>query len=210
MDPRRRGRDPAAAARARHRLRPLLAARPRPAHRADPLRRRLRRRRLAQDQPALHRRELPAATSPSSTRSRAIGAEIGATPAQTALAWLLTQGDDIAPIPGTRRVARVEENTAADAIELTAEQITRLDNLEPGRRRAPRRGQHGHDRPLIQPGSGRGHGGSRECSHVGETQRSRQRTAALHTGPSPGTVSRVCGRSASRSRCPTRRCWRSR
>lgn len=37
-----------------------------------------------------------------------IGAEIGATPAQTALAWLLTRGDDIAPIPGTRRVARVE------------------------------------------------------------------------------------------------------
>ena len=46
---------------------------------------------------------------------RAIGAEIGATPAQTALAWLLTRGEDIAPIPGTRRVARVEENTAADA-----------------------------------------------------------------------------------------------
>ena len=49
----------------------------------------------------------------------AIGAEIGATPAQTALAWILTRGDDIAPIPGTRRVARVEENTGAAAIELT-------------------------------------------------------------------------------------------
>ena len=59
VDPRRGGRDPAAAARARHRLRPVLAARPRPAHRPDPLRRRLRRRRLAQDQPPLHRRELP-------------------------------------------------------------------------------------------------------------------------------------------------------
>ena len=45
---------------------------------------------------------------------RAVGAEIGATPAQIALAWILAQGDDIAPIPGTRRVARVEENTAAD------------------------------------------------------------------------------------------------
>ena len=54
---------------------------------------------------------------------RAIGAEIGATPAQTALAWILTRGDDIAPIPGTRRVARVEENTAADAIQLTEAQI---------------------------------------------------------------------------------------
>ncbi|WP_329262064.1 aldo/keto reductase [Streptomyces sp. NBC_01478] len=62
---------------------------------------------------------------------QAIGAEIGATPAQTALAWLLTRGDDIAPIPGTRRVARVEENTAADGIELTAAQLDRLNNLTP-------------------------------------------------------------------------------
>src|SRR5689334_20859959 len=62
---------------------------------------------------------------------QAIGAEIGATPAQTALAWLLTRGDDIAPTPGTRRVARVEENTAADAIELSAAQIDRLNNLTP-------------------------------------------------------------------------------
>ncbi|MFJ2510153.1 aldo/keto reductase [Streptomyces griseoviridis] len=62
---------------------------------------------------------------------QAIGAEIGATPAQTALAWLLTRGDDIAPIPGTRRIARVEENTAADAIELSATQLDRLDNLTP-------------------------------------------------------------------------------
>ena len=61
----------------------------------------------------------------------AIGAEIGATPAQTALAWILTRGDDIAPIPGTRRVARVEENTAADAIELTTAQLERLDALRP-------------------------------------------------------------------------------
>jgi aryl-alcohol dehydrogenase-like predicted oxidoreductase len=62
---------------------------------------------------------------------QAIGAEIGATPAQTALAWLLTRGDDIAPIPGTRRVTRVEENTAADAIELSAAQLDRLNNLTP-------------------------------------------------------------------------------
>ncbi|MEU9438715.1 aldo/keto reductase [Streptomyces sp. NPDC048252] len=62
---------------------------------------------------------------------RAIGAEIGATPAQTALAWLLTRGDDIAPIPGTRRVSRVEENTAADGIELTTAQLDRLNSLTP-------------------------------------------------------------------------------
>ena len=62
---------------------------------------------------------------------RAIGAEIGASPAQTALAWILAQGNDMAPIPGTRRVARVEENAAADGIELTADQLQRLDNLTP-------------------------------------------------------------------------------
>ena len=61
----------------------------------------------------------------------AVATELNATPAQTALAWLLAQGDDIAPIPGTKRVSRVEENTAADGIELSAEQIERLDNLTP-------------------------------------------------------------------------------
>jgi len=61
----------------------------------------------------------------------AIGAEIGATPAQTALAWILTRGDDIAPIPGTRRVARVEENIAADGVVLTPTQLERLDDLTP-------------------------------------------------------------------------------
>ena len=50
---------------------------------------------------------------------------------QLALAWLLAQGEDIAPIPGTRRVARVEENTAADALELTDEQLARLSALPP-------------------------------------------------------------------------------
>ena len=62
---------------------------------------------------------------------QAIAADAGATPAQIALAWLLAQGDDIAPIPGTRRVARVEENTAADGIELSPGQLERLNNLTP-------------------------------------------------------------------------------
>ena len=48
-----------------------------------------------------------------------------------ALAWLLAKGDDIAPIPGTKQASRVEENIAADGIELTAEQIGKLDNLTP-------------------------------------------------------------------------------
>jgi aryl-alcohol dehydrogenase-like predicted oxidoreductase len=61
----------------------------------------------------------------------AVASEAGATPAQVALAWLLAQGDDIAPIPGTKRVSRVEENTAADRVELSAEQIERLNSLTP-------------------------------------------------------------------------------
>jgi aryl-alcohol dehydrogenase-like predicted oxidoreductase len=61
----------------------------------------------------------------------AIAKEVGATPAQVAIAWLLAQGDDIAPIPGTKRVPRVEENVAAEGIELTAEQIGKLNNLTP-------------------------------------------------------------------------------
>ena len=62
---------------------------------------------------------------------RAVAAEAGATPAQVALAWLLAQGDDIAPIPGTTRVDRLEENIAADGIRLTPGQIARLNNLTP-------------------------------------------------------------------------------
>ncbi|MGH3006059.1 MAG: aldo/keto reductase [Gaiellaceae bacterium] len=61
----------------------------------------------------------------------AVASELDATPAQVALAWLLAQGDDIAPIPGTKRVSRVEENTAADGLELSVEQIARLNDLTP-------------------------------------------------------------------------------
>jgi aryl-alcohol dehydrogenase-like predicted oxidoreductase len=62
---------------------------------------------------------------------QAVAVDAGATPAQIALAWLLAQGDDIAPIPGTKRVARVEENTAADRVMLSAKQLQRLSNLAP-------------------------------------------------------------------------------
>ncbi|WP_328312634.1 aldo/keto reductase [Streptomyces sp. NBC_00442] len=61
----------------------------------------------------------------------AVAEQVGATPAQTALAWLLAQGDDIVPIPGTRRVARIEENAAADAVVLGPGQLARLDALTP-------------------------------------------------------------------------------
>lgn len=62
---------------------------------------------------------------------KAIATEVGATPAQVALAWVLAQGDDIAPIPGTKRVSRVEENTAADSVQLSPEQIDKLTNITP-------------------------------------------------------------------------------
>jgi aryl-alcohol dehydrogenase-like predicted oxidoreductase len=62
---------------------------------------------------------------------KAIAAEVGATPGQVALAWVLARGDDIAPIPGTKRVVRVEENVAADGVELSAEQIDKLTNITP-------------------------------------------------------------------------------
>ncbi|MCZ2826955.1 MULTISPECIES: aldo/keto reductase [unclassified Modestobacter] len=61
----------------------------------------------------------------------AVAAEVGATPAQVALAWLLAQGEDISPIPGTARMTRVEENAAAADVELTADQVARLDALTP-------------------------------------------------------------------------------
>lgn len=62
---------------------------------------------------------------------RDIAADVGATPAQVALAWLLAKGPDIVPIPGTKRVARLEENAGADTVELSAEQMSRLDGLTP-------------------------------------------------------------------------------
>ncbi|APE20332.1 MULTISPECIES: aldo/keto reductase [Streptomyces] len=61
----------------------------------------------------------------------AVAAEADATPAQVALAWLLTRGDDVVPIPGSRRAARVEENTTAAEVRLSAGQLARLDALPP-------------------------------------------------------------------------------
>ncbi len=60
-----------------------------------------------------------------------VAADAGATPAQVALAWILAQGDGIAPIPGTRRLERVEENVGAVDITLSAEQRDRLSALMP-------------------------------------------------------------------------------
>jgi aryl-alcohol dehydrogenase-like predicted oxidoreductase len=60
---------------------------------------------------------------------RAVAARHDATPAQVALAWLLAQGDHIAPIPGTKRRSRLEENAAAASLALTASDLAELDAL---------------------------------------------------------------------------------
>ena len=62
---------------------------------------------------------------------QAVAREAGATAAQVALGWVLAQGDDIAPIPGTKRVARIEENAAADTLVLTPDQLARLTAIGP-------------------------------------------------------------------------------
>jgi aryl-alcohol dehydrogenase-like predicted oxidoreductase len=61
----------------------------------------------------------------------AVAAEVGATPAQVALAWLLAQGEDVVPIPGTKRVSRLEENAAAADLILSPDHLARLGALRP-------------------------------------------------------------------------------
>lgn len=61
----------------------------------------------------------------------AVAAEIGVTPAQAALAWLLAQGPDVLPIPGTRRVSHLAENLTAADVELTRVQLARLTDAVP-------------------------------------------------------------------------------
>jgi aryl-alcohol dehydrogenase-like predicted oxidoreductase len=64
-------------------------------------------------------------------RLEKIAAEKKCTPAQLALAWLLARGPDIFPIPGTKRVERLEENAGALKVKLTPEDISRLDAAFP-------------------------------------------------------------------------------
>ncbi|SFT40967.1 Predicted oxidoreductase [Geodermatophilus amargosae] len=62
---------------------------------------------------------------------RDLAAGKGCTPGQLALAWVLAQGDDVVPIPGTKRRSYLEENAGALAVELTAEDLTRLGEIAP-------------------------------------------------------------------------------
>ena len=64
-------------------------------------------------------------------RVREMATKKGATPGQLALAWVLARGEDIVPIPGTKRVRYLEENAAAAEVQLTEEDLERLDELAP-------------------------------------------------------------------------------
>jgi aryl-alcohol dehydrogenase-like predicted oxidoreductase len=61
----------------------------------------------------------------------AVAADKGCTPGQLALAWLAAQGDDVVSIPGTKRRRYLEENVAALEVQLTPEDLARLDELLP-------------------------------------------------------------------------------
>jgi aryl-alcohol dehydrogenase-like predicted oxidoreductase len=72
----------------------------------------------------------------------ALAAKRNATAAQMAIAWLLHKGEDIVPIPGTKRVSYLEQNVAAADIHLSGEELEALDSaLAPSRIAGPRYGE---------------------------------------------------------------------
>ena len=64
-------------------------------------------------------------------RVAAIAKQKSVTPAQLALAWVLAQGDDVVPIPGTKRVGYLEDNLAAAKVTLTPDELARIDQASP-------------------------------------------------------------------------------
>jgi aryl-alcohol dehydrogenase-like predicted oxidoreductase len=64
-------------------------------------------------------------------RLEAIAGEKGCTPGQLALAWVLAQGQDIVPIPGTKRRSYLEENVAALQVKLTTDDLARIQQALP-------------------------------------------------------------------------------
>jgi aryl-alcohol dehydrogenase-like predicted oxidoreductase len=73
---------------------------------------------------------------------QSVAKAVGATAAQVALAWLLAKGDDIVPIPGTKRRTYLEENMGASAVRLDASHMTQLDSaMQAGKIAGPRYGE---------------------------------------------------------------------
>jgi aryl-alcohol dehydrogenase-like predicted oxidoreductase len=62
---------------------------------------------------------------------RELAAQRGITPAQLALAWLLSRGEDVVPIPGTRTPAHLDENLAAAGVQLDEEALARIEEIAP-------------------------------------------------------------------------------
>jgi aryl-alcohol dehydrogenase-like predicted oxidoreductase len=62
---------------------------------------------------------------------QSLAKELGITPAQLALAWLLHRGDNVVPIPGSRKPERVAENASASAVKLSADALKRIEQLAP-------------------------------------------------------------------------------
>jgi aryl-alcohol dehydrogenase-like predicted oxidoreductase len=85
---------------------------------------------LPSDVAALPGRELPEEPRPGRTR-QAIAREKRCAPSQLALAWVLAQGDDIVPIPGTKRRTYLEENVGALDVHLDAKDLARIDEVLP-------------------------------------------------------------------------------
>lgn len=73
------------------------------------------------------------------TAVRELGRRKGATPGQVALAWLLHKGDDVVPIPGTKRRSFLEENVGAAEVRLSREEVAVLDAVLPGGKAAGER-----------------------------------------------------------------------
>jgi len=85
-----------------------------------------------------HRRNMPRFQGENFVKNRAlvdvvreVARKHGATPSQVALAWVLSRGDDVVPIPGTKRVAFVEENARALDLRLDAADLERIEAAFP-------------------------------------------------------------------------------
>ena len=85
----------------------------------------------------------------------AIAAEIGRTPAQLALAWVLSRGDDVVPIPGTKRRTTLEQNVGAIDVRLSPEHLRRLEESVPA---GATKGDRYADMTEINPATVRNHG----------------------------------------------------
>ena len=125
MDARHRGRDPPDARRARHRFGAVQPAGQGLPHRHGQHHHRVHPRRHPHHDPSFHRGE-PGSHQALVDLITQVATAHESTPAQVALAWLLAQRPSIVPIPGTRRLQRLEENIGATRLDLSADDLAAL------------------------------------------------------------------------------------